>query len=86
MRSLRKYLTKELNIENFEKPKKSKFSKKDFDEFPSENRGKSKSSIENCINYVTFHMQFSICLTAKERNLNNAVINMNSDLNYYEVL
>ena len=34
----------------------------------------NSTSIENCINYMTFCMQFSIRITAKNCNLNNAVI------------
>jgi len=65
-------------IENFEKPKKSKISKEDsenkfsdtfkirdfevFDEFPSENRGKSKSSIDISKNEIKISLKFLVII------------------------
>ena len=36
--------------------------------------------IENCVAYITFILQFSICITARQCHLTNAVIHIKTDL------
>ena len=61
------------NIESFEKPQIQNFLRRTLKRFPSEIEGYSKSSIDNCISYSIFVLQFSICITAMKSAISHAV-------------